>query len=445
MKNSHHNSKIILLFVFLFFFPPVLIGSTYSLLKSNIGGNGSEISNNLTHIRHSFSQESTVNVSEDENSEIIIRSGYLTPLGYPISIVNISPAPGSLKARIDEKIKIEFDTELDTSTVKDAISLIAIRDKSARKISQNIGFSYNFYNQNSAIEISPASLLHNHRYKLQIQPTITEVWGENLEARLDSWFHTQIYAGEENVYSPVFSDELKVNMPPGSVSKDKFYLKISTDLHNNPILTRKEDIALANSKLEIINVLDYYEIRGISSDDAIIKENLRSVGVELPVSKSYSARKSPPDTPKKRASKLCLYMLNEEKKLWVKVPAGGYLEDINLYKATVGKFGTLALIEVPTYDLKDAFAFPVPFTPNSNPNHKDITFTNLATKCTIKVFTVNGELVWEDEFEYPTKNPDEIYRWNVKNKDGKDVASGVYIYLITSREDSKLGKLMIIR
>ncbi|MBT9168980.1 MAG: hypothetical protein DDT19_02332 [Syntrophomonadaceae bacterium] len=444
MKNFRRN-KIIFLLLILMRCPVLLMGSGYSLIKSNIGGNGSNIFSNLTHILHSFGQGATIDVSKDVSGRTVKHSGYLTGSGNPVNIVNISPAPALLKTSPHEKIRIEFDAELDTSTVKNAVSLTAIRNNLSKKISQNIKLSYNFYNQNSGIEIVPNyPLQYNHRYKVQIQTTVAEIWGEPLGAPVDSWFHTQINPGDDNIYAPEFNDDLKINIIAGTIdSKDKFYLKISTDLHNTPILTTMEDVARANSKLEIIDVLDYYEIRGFTAhNDTIIKDVTRGkeISVELPVSKRYSVRKSPAASPK-RASRLRLYMLNEEKKLWVKVPGGNFSEDTNLYKSKIGKFGTLALMEVPTYELKDAFAYPVPFTPNSNPAHKDITFTNLATKCTIKVFTVNGELVWE----YEKNDIAGDFSWDVKNKDGKNVASGVYIYYITSRDDSKMGKLMIIR
>ena len=137
-----------------------------------------------------------------------------------------------------------------------------------------------------------------------------------------------------------------------------------------------------------------------------------------------------------------LYRLNEDKKLWVRLPGVSVDAENSLIRGAIPYFGTFAMFVDPDYYLGDAYAYPVPFSPNENPNHKTITFTNLASKCTIKIFTVSGELV--NEFE--ETDGDGEYVWNdVKNETGESLASGVYVYLIESKQDKKTGKLMIIK
>jgi hypothetical protein len=93
---------------------------------------------------------------------------------------------------------------------------------------------------------------------------------------------------------------------------------------------------------------------------------------------------------------------------------------------------------VPT-QLGGAYAYPVPFKPSAG--HTIITFTHLATQSTIKIFTILGELVWQGESDV---NGDDV-TWNVTNKDGASVASGVYIYQIKNGYSEKRGKLIIVR
>ncbi len=382
-------------------------------------------------------------MSENVTGDTVKRSGFLTISGHPVNVVNIAPAPAYIQMSPNEKIKVEFDMELDTSTVKDAITLRAVKNNHSAKIDEPIALSYNFHSHNSIVEITPQTLRHNHRYHVRISSTIQEVWGELLASRVDSWFHTQINPNEDNIYAPPINDNLKIVLPVGTIeSKDKFYIKVSTDLHNAPVLTSVEAIDRANSKLEIMNVLGYYEIRGFHANNNVaIRDVAGAMSVRLPICENSPLRKALASGRGKRAARLQLYALNEERKLWARVPTGDLSEDGSIYSAALGRFGTLALFEVPKLYVRDAFAYPVPFTP-SNPKHKNITFTNLATTCDIKVFTVNGDLVWEHKVENDLSGE---YIWDVKNKDKKTIASGVYIYLIESRDDHKLGKLMVVR
>jgi hypothetical protein len=84
-------------------------------------------------------------------------------------------------------------------------------------------------------------------------------------------------------------------------------------------------------------------------------------------------------------------------------------------------------------------AYPVPFKPSSG--QTQIKFGNLTDGSTIKVFTIMGELVWQ----YQNAPGETIHPWDVTNKSGEPVASGVYIYQIKNAFDEKRGKLIIIR
>jgi flagellar hook assembly protein FlgD len=66
---------------------------------------------------------------------------------------------------------------------------------------------------------------------------------------------------------------------------------------------------------------------------------------------------------------------------------------------------------------------------------------NLASASTIKIYTIMGELV--AQLESDSQGND--VRWDVRNEDGDNVASGVYIYQIKNSYSEKRGKLIIIR
>lgn len=75
---------------------------------------------------------------------------------------------------------------------------------------------------------------------------------------------------------------------------------------------------------------------------------------------------------------------------------------------------------------------------------RSIHFTHLPNKCTIRIFTVNGELV--KEIEHESNLSDGAAEWNLLTKDNLSASYGVYIYHIDAPGiGSKAGKFAIIK
>lgn len=80
-------------------------------------------------------------------------------------------------------------------------------------------------------------------------------------------------------------------------------------------------------------------------------------------------------------------------------------------------------------------------------NYDDMTikFFNMPREATIKIYTVAGDLVWEGSY-YNADGRDGILSWNVKNKNGLDVGSGVYVYRVESATGEDMyGRIVVIR
>ncbi|MBL7995662.1 hypothetical protein JNM05_09850, partial [bacterium] len=115
--------------------------------------------------------------------------------------------------------------------------------------------------------------------------------------------------------------------------------------------------------------------------------------------------------------------------------------------------------------LKDIKVVPNPFYKYSSFEtsfDKLIKFTNLPSSCTIKIFTVTGDLVKTlthnqtsnndrvnyrpyDENYAPDVDATSIERWDLKTANGRYVASGMYIALIESSAGKKLVKFAVIQ
>lgn len=93
-------------------------------------------------------------------------------------------------------------------------------------------------------------------------------------------------------------------------------------------------------------------------------------------------------------------------------------------------------------DLDLAHAFPNPFIPSKG--HREIMFTRLTAKATIRIYTIAGELV--KTIVKSSGASDEVAWMPVVNAAGQPVASGVYIYHIESTDGkTKIGKVMVIK
>ncbi len=118
-------------------------------------------------------------------------------------------------------------------------------------------------------------------------------------------------------------------------------------------------------------------------------------------------------------------------------------------------FSTFALMFGTAFapNLDSVQAYPVPYKPNGsdpdegrpfsagNPN-SGIIFANLAMGSEIKIYTMTGRLVASLDSAPITGT----MRWDVRNQDGRDVASGAYFAVITAAgQKSVVKKLVIIR
>jgi len=75
-----------------------------------------------------------------------------------------------------------------------------------------------------------------------------------------------------------------------------------------------------------------------------------------------------------------------------------------------------------------------------------LNFVGLPSECTIKIYTLAGDLVREihhSDAGSPLSQGREA--WDAKTAHGDPAASGVYLWRVDSSVDGKNGKLMIIR
>ena len=105
-------------------------------------------------------------------------------------------------------------------------------------------------------------------------------------------------------------------------------------------------------------------------------------------------------------------------------------------RARSGNIVGTASVNVISFDVSGAIAYPVPFKSNRD---QVIHFKNLGSETKIRIYTAAGREIFHVNLTQDT------YDWNVKNDSGERVASGVYLYFVESPSGKKDGKLIIIQ
>ncbi|MBU0507352.1 hypothetical protein KKH27_00755 [bacterium] len=72
-----------------------------------------------------------------------------------------------------------------------------------------------------------------------------------------------------------------------------------------------------------------------------------------------------------------------------------------------------------------------------------ISFIHLPDRCTIRIYTVRGDLV--ETIEHLTTIDDGMESWDLRSRDGLNVAYGVYLYHIDSPYGEKIGRFAVIK
>ena len=149
---------------------------------------------------------------------------------------------------------------------------------------------------------------------------------------------------------------------------------------------------------------------------------------------------------------LQVYVLNERDEKWEKLPDKCIIDkgekiiscevegkewDKGMVYRIYGAFSVSS-------DLKNVVVYPIPYKVGSGGRFggSGISFKNLTSPAEIRIYNIAGELVFKEK----AIDSSGYYEWDITNKDGRQVASGVYVYLITNDlGQKKTGRMAIIK
>jgi hypothetical protein len=116
-----------------------------------------------------------------------------------------------------------------------------------------------------------------------------------------------------------------------------------------------------------------------------------------------------------------------------------YISFNNIYSITGELFdkGNRFSLIIFAKNLKNLMVYPQPVRQNFDA----VTFANITKNTEIKIFDINGNLV----VDLNEEDRDGGISWDMKNNKGVRVAAGIYIFYATDENESKTGKIAIIR
>jgi len=103
--------------------------------------------------------------------------------------------------------------------------------------------------------------------------------------------------------------------------------------------------------------------------------------------------------------------------------------------------GRTVRLTKPAEDLSNVFVYPNPYRAREHGNH--VTIGGLPATATIRIYTPSGRLVRVLSAE---RNRDGGYPWDLRNRRGERVPSGIYLFRVNAPDESPvLEKAAIIR
>ena len=98
------------------------------------------------------------------------------------------------------------------------------------------------------------------------------------------------------------------------------------------------------------------------------------------------------------------------------------------------------------YKISENYQSPEGLESGSGQFDRRINFYNLPAVCTIRIYTLDGDLVREIGHAKAENDPTAGYDyWDLINRNTQAVVSGIYLYSIESKSGNQIGKFVIIK
>ncbi|HVO32443.1 MAG TPA: hypothetical protein VMU17_00925, partial [Elusimicrobiota bacterium] len=304
---------------------------------------------------------------------------------------------------------------------------------------------------------------------IQISPRLQNIDGVSLDQPADVFYLTMLDQHQDNTIlnplsaphlpaaaGPALSNPLSIHIPADTLSTYSAVLASGDPIHAplqvDPALVQEanQKAVAAGGPYRTPIALQEIAAYDINGNPAAALSKAATLTMDYGGSAGAAAGGLGPV----RTDTLSLYVLDQEHRLWVQMPASRNSPAMQTISAPITQFSVFALMGSGDGSTSTSHVYPVPWRPHgpnagSGPGQtgtegEGLTFTDLPPECTIKIYTIAGELVREIQHSDLT-SPMGREPWDAKTSHGNPVASGVYLWRVQSSVDAKNGKLMIIR
>jgi len=360
-------------------------------------------------------------------------------------VTSLIPADKATGVSKEAHISVVFSKPMDPSSVQNAFTLKAIKDNEGATIETNVLGTFSWAGQNNVVLIPYSEMADNYTYEVGISKEAKSLTGISFEEPFSGEFSIISNRSNSNVF--IGSDgKTKISLPAGALAQD-YYIKISIDPRTDPIVVDPAKIEIAGIKVQaesdpfkypIDSSMREFEIYD-RAGSRIISSFSAEAAITIPYSDSNNDGIVDDTNPAMRADSLLIAHLDEVNNIWVLNPESTVNTSLKNVTCNVNHLSTFSLMAMPATTLANIYCFPNPYKPSAG--HTTITFSNLPSTCTIKIYTLKGELIKTIE----ETNGDAQATWDVANEAGENVVSGLYVFLVKTDSDQKSGKLVIIR
>lgn len=366
--------------------------------------------------------------------------------------------------------QLVFSTPLDPSTIPNGIQVTMIMDHLGQAENDAAVWTSTYDVAGTTVVVAPqGAWMGNTAYDISGTASLRSIDGFALAPSPHAQFITSLDPHQENVVlqpipiqngappaSTSNGSALNINIPPEALSGTAYVL-VSQDPLHAPLRVSPTILQTASQKAQASGG-DYRTPLALVEIVAYNGQN-QPVGLSKPVNLSvtYSGNlgmEGGKDLPI-RANTLSLWTLDSADSLWVKMPDSQ--PNGSTVIGSVPQLSVYALMGSAQSNASDVYVFPVPWRPHG-PNagtgagqtgsdsgaSAGMTFTNLPSECSIKIYTLSGDLVRRIQHS-DLSGPVGQEKWDGNTSGGGHAASGVYLWRVESVTDAKNGKLMVIR
>lgn len=338
-----------------------------------------------------------------------------------------------------DSVQLLFGSDLSPALSSPGVTVTRVYDNMGTVVNSSWSVTFNYSGQKMVIAPDQA-WPKGSVFSVYYSSSIVDITGSPVTEAATVYFSVLMDYQVDNTAAAFSDRRVRLTVPANAYSQD-FYVTLSTDAALPAVTAANAGLPSMPGSPEFVNTVS---VRPYDSAGNLVQP-ASACTVTIPYPDDNDDGIIDGSVSRLKAANLAVWHLNEQSGLWVKQTGASMDVSSRLVSQPVTHFSSYGLLALPDIDVDPVYAYPVPFRPNAgNPARYGswsdlITFTNLPVQGKVRIYTVTGELVRE----LPVAPPS--IKWDLKNKDGQVVASGVYLWEVTSGKNRKTGKLVVIK